>query len=209
MAERLQYELHVFTLEKLESIVDRAISFFLGTPLCRFPPPRFVGCGVYALYYVGHYALYERLGAANRAACVHPIYVGKAVPAGRRKGRSVASQAAVLHGRLMEHARSIAQGADLGTSDFHCRFMILQGQLTDLIVPAESELIRRSAPLWNSVIDGFGNHDPGSGRYNQAPSEWDVLHPGRTWVQRLTGQAPPVAKVEQKVRDWGAQLPLL
>jgi hypothetical protein len=79
--------------------------------------------------------------------------------------------------------------------------MILEGALTDLIVPVESELIRRHKPLWNSVVDGFGNHDPGSGRYDQAPSEWDVLHPGRPWVERLTG-APPeweavVAKIQQ------------
>ncbi len=208
MAERLDYELHVFRLEKLESIVEKAIEFFEGTPVCDLPPPRFVGCGVYTLYYVGEYALYRRFAAANRPTCGHPIYVGKAVPAGRRKGRSVDSASAALHRRLMEHARSIEEGAHLATRGFRCRFMILEGSVTDLIVPVESELIRRFAPLWNSAIDGFGNHDPGSGRYEQAPSEWDVLHPGRPWVERLTGEAPLASEVRQKVLDWASQLPL-
>jgi hypothetical protein len=206
VAGTLDYERHVFRLEKLESIVGKAIEFFGETPVCDFPPPRFLGCGVYTLYYVGEYPLYHRFAAANMRSCVEPIYVGKAVPEGRRKGRSVGSVSPTLHRRLMEHARSVDQGAHLGASDFQCRFMILEGNLTDLIVPVESGLIRRFAPLWNSAIDGFGNHDPGSGRYDQAPSEWDVLHPGRPWVERLTGDAPALAQLEQKVRDWGAQL---
>lgn len=40
-------------------------------------------------------------------------------------------------------------------------------------------------PVWNMVIDGFGNHDPGSGRYNQKISSWDTLHPGRSWAMKL------------------------
>ncbi len=32
----------------------------------------------------------------------------------------------------------------------------------------------------NKIIDGFGNHDPGKGRYNQLRSRWDKLHPGRS-----------------------------
>ncbi|WP_408004883.1 Eco29kI family restriction endonuclease [Radiobacillus kanasensis] len=30
----------------------------------------------------------------------------------------------------------------------------------------ESYLIRKHIPLWNNLIKGFGNHDPGIGRYN-------------------------------------------
>jgi hypothetical protein len=41
------------------------------------------------------------------------------------------------------------------------------------------------SPLWNWVLDGYGNHDPGSGRYNQQISPWDILHPGRTWAKKL------------------------
>jgi len=91
---------------------------------------------------------------------------------------------------------------NLQTEDFNCRFTILTHIETDLIGPVEAELIRRYQPLWNCVIDGFGNHDPGSGRYNQAPSEWDVLHPGRPWAERLTGVLPSLAIVTEKVGDF-------
>lgn len=208
MPETFQYELHVFQLEKLKSIVDEAIDFFVQTPVHRLPAPRFEGCGVYALYYVGDYSPYQPLATVNRRGCAWPIYVGKAVPEGRRKGRATGSATTKLYGRLNEHARGIRRGADLEAGDFRCRFMILRGNLSDLIVPVESELIRRCAPLWNSAIDGFGNHDPGSGRYDQAPSEWDVLHPGRRWVHRLSGQPPGLRDVEQAVRDWLGKSPL-
>ena len=49
------------------------------------------------------------------------------------------------------------------------------------------------------VVDGFGNHDPGSGRYNQAKSEWDVLHPGRPWIKKLTGIPPNLEQIEAKI----------
>jgi hypothetical protein len=71
-----------------------------------------------------------------------------------------------------------------------------------LVVPVEAELIRRHRPLWNSIIDGFGNHDPGRGRYNQARSEWDVLHPGRPWVKRLTGESPHLEDIVAKVQQF-------
>lgn len=202
MAETFDYDLHVFRLDKLKSIVDEAIEFFAQTPVHPLPAPRFAGCGVYALYYVGKYSLYRPLATVNRRSCVRPIYVGKAVPVGRRKGRATRSSSSKLQARLNEHTRSIDRAAHLTPAEFRCRFIILGGNVTDLIVPVESELIRRSAPLWNSAIDGFGNHDPGSGRYDQAPSEWDVLHPGRRWVHRLSGQPPGLRDVEQAVRDW-------
>ncbi len=40
------------------------------------------------------------------------------------------------------------------------------------------------SPLWNQILDGFGNH-PGAGRYNQQRSSWDGIHPGRPWAKRL------------------------
>ena len=79
--------------------------------------------------------------------------------------------------------------------------MILDAIESDLIVPVEAEMIRRYTPLWNSVVDGFGNHDPGSGRYNQAKSEWDVLHPGRSWAERLTGESPRLEEVLRKIQQ--------
>jgi hypothetical protein len=57
------------------------------------------------------------------------------------------------------------------------------------------------SPLWNRKIDGFGNHDPGSGRYNQQRSPWDVIHPGRPWAAKLQ---PPSAS-ERSVREGAAE----
>jgi hypothetical protein len=80
--------------------------------------------------------------------------------------------------------------------------MILSSIESDLVVPVEAELIRRYKPLWNTVVDGFGNHDPGKGRYNQSPSEWDVLHPGRSWVERLTGTPPEQPAIIAKIQNF-------
>ena len=79
--------------------------------------------------------------------------------------------------------------------------MQITGVESDLIVPVEAELIRRFRPLWNYAVDGFGNHDPGRGRYNQAKSEWDILHPGRTWAERLRGESPHLEDVIAKVHQ--------
>jgi len=113
-----------------------------------------------------------------------PIYVGKAVPAGARKGGFGldAPQGSVLYRRLCEHAESIKQAPNLKLKDFHCRYLIVD----DIWIPlGESLLIETSAPLWNKVLDGFGIHDPGKGRYKQKKSHWDVLHPGRSWANKL------------------------
>jgi hypothetical protein len=80
--------------------------------------------------------------------------------------------------------------------------MILAGIESDLVVPVEAELIRRFKPLWNTVLDGFGNHDPGSGRYNQAKSSWDILHSGRPWVERLTGESQNIEAVVARIQQF-------
>lgn len=56
-----------------------------------------------------------------------------------------------------------------------------------MIGSIEAALIKLNQPLWNSCVDGFGNHDPGKGRYEQARSDWDVIHTGRVWADRLNG----------------------
>jgi hypothetical protein len=182
-------------------VVDEAVKFFFSTPVCALPvSDRFVGTGVYGLYYLGDFELYAKIANLNRETLTQPIYVGKAVPSGWRTARVAASEVPVLYQRLREHARSIQQVRNLRLGDFRCQFMILRGLEGDLVVPVEAELIRRYRPLWNSAVDGFGNHNPGKGRYNQAKSEWDVLHPGRPWVERLTGESPPREDVIAEVQ---------
>ena len=63
----------------------------------------------------------------------------------------------------------------------------------------EAALIKLHRPLWNSCLDGFGNHDPGKGRYEQARSDWDVIHPGRNWADRLKGRSNSKGSVLTKI----------
>ena len=197
------YSLHVFHSSQFRSVVNLAIRFFSSTPVHSLPPSdSFVGTGVYALYYQGNFKLYSDIAKLNNKDCTHPIYVGKAVPPGWRAARTTGSEAPILNHRLQEHARGILQVSNLEVKDFLCKFIILGDVESDLVVPVEAELIRRYRPLWNSIVDGFGNHDPGRGRYKQARSEWDVLHPGRLWTARLTGESPHLGKVKAKVKKF-------
>lgn len=194
------YSSHTFHSRKFKGLVENAIRFFTGTPVHALPPEeRFVGSGVYALYYTGNLPLYRKVAAQNLENLAKPIYVGKAVPPGWRTGRSIVSDSPALVARIRQHSGSIGQASDLDLADFQCRFMILTGIEIDLVIPVEAELIRRYRPLWNVVVDGFGNHDPGRGRYNQANSSWDVLHPGRGWGPRLLGEAALFEDIEEKV----------
>ncbi len=151
------------------------------------PSARFIAAGVYAIYYRGYFEHYASMGAQNRGQDGKsdlPIYVGKAVPKGARKGGLGfdASMGTVLSDRLKEHAESIGAAKNLEIDDFFCRFLAVD----DIWIPlGESLLIEMFSPLWNRCIDGFGNHDPGAGRYQGKMPSWDVLHPGHPWAARL------------------------
>ena len=152
----------------------------------------FPGAGIYAIYYIGNYKAYKPVALKNAGGqFAWPIYVGKAIPSGGRKGLirklskkakpSDALAAGPLCKRLDEHAGSIQVVRNLNIDDFFCRYLAVD----DIWIPlGESLLINRFRPIWNVVIDGFGNHDPGGGRRVQARSSWDTLHPGRPWAEK-------------------------
>jgi hypothetical protein len=168
-------------------------------------PERFHGTGVYAIYCIAKTGIYGRYHLINRTAFRIPIYVGKAVPKGWRQSRKIPDASArtiELYNRLKEHGRSISVGEGLEISDFHCRLMILEGKESDLIGTVEAALIRHYLPLWNTVIDGFGNHDPGKGRYEQAKSDWDVCHPGRAWADKCMGTPKQKASLIQLINSF-------
>lgn len=178
---------HIFRSPELENMLKDAIRFFNGTPVYGLPAPEnFLGSGVYAIYYTGTFDLYERISQVNRIRYDLPLYVGKAIPTGARRGKG-GKEGASLFKRLSEHAKSIKAVDNLDLSGFHCRFIIVPHEEDALIPPIESALIKQYNPLWNSWVDGFGNHDPGGGRYDQARSQWDVIHRGRTWAEKLKG----------------------
>jgi hypothetical protein len=158
----------------------------LARPVQALPPEeQFNGAGIYAIYYTGVFPAYRAVAEANRDGQFKiPIYVGKAVPAGARKGGFGldAPPGSVLYKRLCEHAESIKSIRNLSSGSFFCRYLVVD----DIWIPlGEALLIGMFNPVWNKLIDGFGNHDPGKGRYNQQRSPWDVLHPGRPWAGRL------------------------
>jgi hypothetical protein len=182
---------HVYRNDAFVELVKDAVRFFNGTPVQTLPSPEnFLGTGVYALYYTGKNPLYAKYAELNRLAYSAAIYVGKAVPKGWRQARSSDNpldQSRELCNRLREHSRSIELASDLSTNDFMCRFVIFEDAGSDMIGTIEAALIKLHRPVWNSAVDGFGNHDPGSGRYEQARSDWDVIHPGRKWALKCNG----------------------
>ena len=151
-----------------KSVADALLERCIG-PLP--PGEKFIAAGIYAIYYDGRFKAYAGLLEKNRTARKRgsaqiPIYIGKAVPAGARKGGFGlgASPGLVLYNRLCEHADSI-RGAKstLKLEHFRCRYLAVE----DIWIPlGESMLIEMFNPLWNKVLDGFGNHDPGKGCYN-------------------------------------------
>lgn len=144
--------------------------------------PRFVGAGVYALFYNHPNAIRPFANYASLNPDV-PIYVGKAVPPGGRKGAALTGTgSSALYNRLREHVDSIRLVTNVHVDDFSCRFLVIKPVWITL---AERFLISEYQPIWNVCVDGFGNHDPGSGRHQGQISWWDALHPGRPWALNL------------------------
>jgi Eco29kI restriction endonuclease len=166
-----------------KSVADSLIN---QKPVALGSLERFSGAGVYAIYYAGDFESYSKLRDWNsRVDDLNiPIYVGKAVPTGGRKGSTdpeISAEGAALFSRLDEHRKSIEQATNLEIGGFWCRYLVVD----DIWIPlGESLLIQRHRPIWNSLIDGFGNHDPGSGRHQRARPNWDTLHPGRSWADK-------------------------
>lgn len=177
----------------------------LDRPAGPLPPEKgFTGAGIYAIYYSGEFPAYRPLAERIRNKTdERPIYVGKAVSPGARKGGFGLNTAPgpALYSRLREHARSIRETNSLRLQDFYCRYVIAD----DIWIPlGESLLIERFQPLWNVVIEGFGIHTPGAGRKKQVRSKWDTLHPGRVLARDLPPNQQTTSQLEQLVNDFFA-----
>ena len=199
-------EKHVYRCDEFSELLKDAVRFFHGTPVCKFPPDeKFAGAGVYALYYIGKTGIYAKFGQEiNREEYKLPIYVGKAEPTGWRQSRSsdASAKCSKLVERLRQHSRSVASAKNLDIDDFVCRLMILEGPIEAMIASVEASLIAMHRPLWNSVIDGFGNHNPGNKRFSGMVTQWDALHPGRSWVKKMSGEVPDVKMLNRRVKDY-------
>jgi hypothetical protein len=182
-----------------ESITDA----MLETSPSPLPPTTpFIGAGIYALYYSGSFPAYVKLAEKNRnGELLCPIYIGKAVPSGARKGGLGVDvdHGQALFKRLAEHAESIKAASNLELTDFCCRFL----SVDDVWIPlAESMLIERFKPVWNRILDGFGNHDPGAGRRSGKMPQWDCVHPGRLWASSLQPCANTPDELLKRIVDY-------
>ena len=136
------------------------------------------GPGVYALFYKGPHPAYRPI-AGTRS----PIYVGKAVPQGTRKGTGAGSGSYALRNRLRLHHKSIVLAENLSVVDFQCRYLAV---VPVWITLGERFLIDYYRPIWNTAVDGFGNNPQGRHRSTGEKSWWDTLHPGRQWASKRT-----------------------
>jgi len=165
----------------------------------------FPGAGVYAIYYHGAFPNYKRLGLLNQREATHPIYVGKAIPRGGRKGASADASvdSTALSKRLLEHKASIESVDSLRIEDFTYRSLVVD----DIWIPlGETLVIQRFRPLWNQVVDGFGNHSPGGVREKGMRPLWDELHPGRAWAAKCKPPKLTRKEILKMVDDYMATL---
>jgi len=188
-----------------ENLGESVAESLLRAPVSRLSDTgHLVGAGVYAIYYTGDFAPYAPLKARNMDnRFEQPIYVGKAVPRGARKGGLGfdAGKGTALRDRLRQHAASVEQASNLNLADFHYQALTVD----DIWIPlGENVVIEKFQPLWNRVIDGFGNKDPGRRRATQYRSSWDVLHPGREFTEKLAANPRTVDAIMQRVSDFFA-----
>lgn len=166
------------------------------------------GAGVYAIYYTGEFEPYRPISELNaNDAFKQPIYVGKAIPKGGRKGgiTADASKGRALGERLGQHANSINEATNLNIDDFYVRHLVVD----DVWIPlGENMLIETFEPVWNRAIDGFGNKDPGRRRSRQYKSPWDILHPGRKFAEKLGDSSVTPTFLTQRIADYFAGRPL-
>ena len=189
-------------LDKINLAQSIATAMLMQYPLPIAQTEDVIGAGVYAIYYTGEFDLYQPISQQNkRERFEQPIYVGKAIPKGGRRGGLTLDSSAgtALRDRLRKHASSVENASNLDQNDFFFRWLMVD----DIWIPlGENILIERFKPLWNQVIDGFGNNDPGGRRATQYRSYWDVLHPGRPWAVKLAQGETTVAQICEKAEQY-------
>jgi hypothetical protein len=178
-------------------IADTVVSALLRNPLQLLPlAEAFTGSGVYLLYYNGPFDAYTPISGKDI-----PIYVGRAIPKGGRRGTAALRQIEhsndpALFNRLRDHTQSIDAAENLQLADFRCRYLVVTQIWIGIV---ESLLIEKFNPVWNAAVDGFGLHHPGTTRFTQKRSDWDTLHPGRSWTPMMA-EGKPVEQILAAIR---------
>jgi hypothetical protein len=168
----------------------------------------FQGAGVYALYYEGNFPDYKPISTANKEKRgTRAIYVGEAGRQGKRKGIDLegTSGTSAIYERLSDHhTKSIEATTNLSIEDFWIRYLPIQS----LFVPlCEALLIETHRPLWNRLVDGFGNKHMGGARIDELTGQqitpWDLLHPGReNRARRPNKRFPTVEVLKAQIRKF-------
>lgn len=192
--------------ENLAKSIELEILGQTPTPLAAVDEIK--GAGIYVIYYSGRFAPYASIRCDVASSTFEqPIYVGKAIPKGGRKGglSKDSGRGTALRDRLRHHATSVDEANNLELEDFWVRYLVVD----DIWIPlGENMLIETFKPVWNRAIDGFGNKDPGRRRKTQIRSPWDVLHPGRSFVTKLAESPVTIEFLEERVADYFAGRPL-
>lgn len=172
-------------LRALNDGIEQQLKNTEATPLKDYETA--IGSGLYVIYYTGQHkpvAAYEPIARRNRRGkFAEPIYVGVAKPSGHsHQLRGINPLAGhSIQNSLRTHAKSILavnEHMTLDINDFY--FKAIPIDLLNAEV-AKMVLIDKYAPIWNTVVKGFANHNVGSTRLGQRRSRWDILHMGRAW----------------------------
>jgi len=127
-------------LDKL-NLAESLADAMLKRPVSPLPPAqKFDGAGIYAIYYHGQFKPYAPIAEKNAGEDpTAPIYVGKAVPPGARKGGFGlgADPGSALLKRLREHAKSIEEAKNLNLEHFRCRYLVCD----DIWIPLGEALL--------------------------------------------------------------------
>ncbi len=141
-----------------------------------FPPSRFAGAGLYALYYRGALPLYAPLVADARV----PIYLGKAEAGNSRLGDEPNYDADKLWKRIVKHSRSIEEVVNcderpVRPDNFLVRYLPVDDAW---IVSGEHALLRECRPVLG--VRSWTVSDR-THTWHHAPQRavWDTLHPRR------------------------------
>lgn len=186
----------VYDPSQPEAAADLIAEKLARRPLAPLGSPHpFWGSGVYALYYTGDHPAYTAISGTGV-----PIYVGMADPA-ESHAVTARQQGNRLSRRLRDHANSIRASeshvsamseADreaaglhpIHLADFQCRYLVLASAYAGAV---ESNLIRHHQPAWNKEVGvciGFGKHGDDASTRANTRSDWDTIHPGRTWATK-------------------------
>lgn len=185
------------TLGRSDSIAKFFAFKFVHQPkveLSKLADERFLGAGIYAIYYHGKgEAAYQPIARSET-----PIYIGKADPK-EPYAETTEEQGPSLHFRLGEHAKSIVKGG-LSLADFRYRVATIQSGMQAAV---EDFLIRLFRPIWNKEVKvayGIGKHgDDAETRANKR-SPWDTMHPGRAWALKTKEDQTARAQIEERIR---------